>query len=69
MEDCATDRRTFRLHCEKLRMKDDCGRHRSILDMLMRRFERPIINNANRACYIECMVALGTVVTSYRAIA
>lgn len=39
-------------------MKHDRDRHRSILDMLMRRYDRQIIMNANRADYVECMVAL-----------
>lgn len=31
--------------------------HKHILDMLIRRYDRPIINNVDRGDYIECMIA------------
>ena len=34
------------------------GHHCTILEMLVRRYDRPVINNRERADYVECLVAL-----------
>ena len=38
--------------------RSDHGRHSAILDLLVRRYDRPVINNRERADYVECLIVL-----------